>query len=87
MIAEPGATEYTLSYKDGVLINKEQIKMEPIISSHELTKEKLPAMAEEFTSGPWIEGASRFLDFLVQFLPSFLQLPIQTAQIGYLFLI
>ena len=51
LIAERGATEFILSYKDGVLINKEQIKMEPIISSHELTKEKLPAIVEEFTSG------------------------------------
>jgi hypothetical protein len=65
LIAEPGATEFILSYKDGVLINKEQIKMEPIISSHELTKEKLPAIAEEFSSGTWIEGASRFFNCLI----------------------
>jgi hypothetical protein len=39
--------------------------MEPILSSHELAKEKLPAIAEELTSGPWTDGASRFLDWLI----------------------
>jgi hypothetical protein len=35
------------------------------VNHREFAREKLPAIAEEFTSGPWTEGANRFLDWLI----------------------